>query len=364
MAPASRLINVFTPSVADETDTNAQNLTVKEVVARLDPELFHVTMLREQSSDPRIAGRKNTTVLPYYAHGNTPRLTLRLLADRPDIYFFPRYGPLDRAFLSLRKHGLLKTALVTYVVMMMNKETSSGTITRLIREADAVYGNSTFVSETVREQFGVCPAGEVYDGVDRRFFFPPSAAKAAGEKTIVLYAGTFQARKRVEVVIEQAQRWPQVEFRLAGKGVTETACRDMVQQRGCGNVVFLGHLVPSQLGEEMRGADVFLFPSVVEGHPQVLIQAAACGLPAVAMSVYRPDAIAHGRTGFLADKDQQLAESVDSLLRDVDLRRRMSVAAAQHAQRFDWDRIAKQWSDIFREVAARQENRNHPSAAH
>ena len=63
----------------------------------------------------------------------------------------------------------------------------------------------------------------------------------------------------------------------------------------CRNVSFLGHLPLPQLGEEMRRADVFLFPSILEGHPQVLGQAAACGLPAIAMNVYHPEYVLHGK---------------------------------------------------------------------
>src|SRR5215470_3972498 len=99
MAQGLRPIRVFTPSFADECNTNAQNLTVKEVVARLDPELFHVTMLLQKIADPRIAQRKNTRLLPYYEHGNAAHLLLRILRERPEVYFFPRKGPFDRAFL-------------------------------------------------------------------------------------------------------------------------------------------------------------------------------------------------------------------------------------------------------------------------
>src|SRR5882672_8909263 len=304
MTRLSRLIRIFTPSVADEANTNAQNLTVKEIVARLDPELFHVTMISLRNPDPRIARRKNTTLLPYYEHGNTLHLLLRLIAARPDIYFFPRYGPLDRAFLSARKYVSRNTALITYVVMMMNEETSDGLVGRLIMEAYRVYANSTFVSGTVYAKFGLRP-DPVYDGVDPRFFFPPSADKRTSSRTVVLYAGSFQARKRVELVVEQAARRPDAEFRLAGQGLTEPGCRLLAKQLGCANVVFLGHLTPAQLGEQMREADVFLFPSMLEGHPQVLIQATGCGLPSVAMSVYRPDAVVHGETGFLSDNDQE-----------------------------------------------------------
>ena len=342
-------IKVFTPSFADEDNTNAQNLTVKEVVARLPSELFHVTIICLRNPDPRIAQRKNTTLAPYYAHGNTLHLLLRTLVARPDIYFFPRFGPLDRAFLDIGKRLSRTTALVTYVVMMMNEATSSGMIGRLIREADRVYANSTFVSETVGQRFGIRP-GTVYDGADPRFFFPRRGTKGPSARAVVLYAGSLQPRKRVETVIEQAVRRPEVEFRLAGRGETEQTCRALCERHACGNVVFLGHLTPAQLGEQMREADVFLFPSVLEGHPQVLIQATACGLPSIAMSVYRPDAVVHGETGFLVDDDRQLADKLDLLLQDQELRQKMSAAAVRSAQRFDWDRITKQWAEIFQDV--------------
>jgi glycosyltransferase involved in cell wall biosynthesis len=349
------LVRIFTPSFADENNTNAQNLTVKEVVARLPADRFHVTMLFQRDPDARIARRANTTLLPYFEHGNTAHLLLRLMLARPDIYFFPRQGPLDRYFLGLKKRWSPATALVTYVVMMMNDDNSQGMLGRAIAEADRVVANSAYVSETVKQRFAV-NAEVIYDGVDRRFFFPRTAETQPSQKRIVLYAGSFQARKRVDVIIEQAARRPDAEFRLAGRGETEAACRALCQTRGCKNVVFLGHLTPAELGKQMRQADIFLFPSVLEGHPQVLIQAAACGLPSIAMSLYRPDIVLHDKTGFLVDDDRQLAEKLDSLLDNHLLREEMSQAAARHALAYDWDTISAQWADVFRKTAAERHN--------
>ena len=54
-----RAITIFTPSDASAGNTNAQNLTVKEIVARLPEELFHVTMLCDGDvPDPRLSTRK------------------------------------------------------------------------------------------------------------------------------------------------------------------------------------------------------------------------------------------------------------------------------------------------------------------
>ena len=92
------MITVFTPSFADESNTNAQNLTVKEVVARMDPSRFQVVMLASGAPDPSIAARPNTRILPWEKRANTARILWHLLTHIPDVYFFPREGPLDAAF--------------------------------------------------------------------------------------------------------------------------------------------------------------------------------------------------------------------------------------------------------------------------
>jgi glycosyltransferase involved in cell wall biosynthesis len=350
---AIRPITIFTPSFADEDDTNAQNLTVKEIVARLPPELFHVIMISEGSPDPRIAARKNTKLLPYYKHGNTAQLLMRSLPFRPDIYFYPRCGPLDQVVFALRKNLGLKTVVVTHIVSVVNNAASKSLVARSIVEGDAVFANSAHVAETVRQRFGV-RASTIYNGIDRRFFFPsgePTATHNARALT-VLYAGSFRSWKRVELVIEQAVRWPNVQFRLAGRGETEEYCRALCRKHECRNVSFLGHLPPVQLGEEMRRAHIFLFPSIVEGHPQVLGQTAACGLPAIAMNLYHPEYVLHGQTGFLAESDAELTEHLDALLRASAMRQSMAAAAARHSRKFDWDQIAEQWTGVFQEVVA------------
>lgn len=351
--PTGRPITIFTPSFADESNTNAQNLTVKEIVARLPQDRFHVSMIVDGPPDSRIARRKNTRLLQWRRYGNAVRLAAHCLFPLADIYFYPRSGPLDRMFLDLRRTLRLRTKVVTHVVMMMNETTGVGLMARSILEADAVFGNSTYVAETVYQRFGV-KAGTIHNGVDRRCYFSANERNPTSPRQAltVLYAGSFQARKRVEMIIRLAARRPDAHFLLAGRGETETACRALAQQLGCGNVVFLGHLTPAQLGEEMRKADVFLFPSVLEGHPQVLAQAAACGLPSIAMKVYQPDAIINSVTGFLVESEEEAGHKLDLLLDGPDLRCSMSLAAIEHSKQFDWEGTVAQWQRVFEAVVS------------
>jgi len=205
-------------------------------------------------------------------------------------------------------------------------------------------------------------ASTVYDGIDRRYFFP----QRNGDKSrlTVLYAGSFRSYKRVDLLVRQAARLPQVEFRIAGSGEQEQAHRQLAEQLGCGNVRFLGALAQPELGEEMRNAQVFFFPSILEGHPQVLGQAAACGLPAIAMNTYRPEYVVNGKTGFLVESDRELAPRLDLLLENSSLRRSMSDAAVSHARNFDWDEIVKQWVDIFQHAVADRRRSSWPLVQH
>ena len=348
------MITVFTPSFADDANTNAQNLTVKEVVARMDPARFRVIMLGESVPDPRLAARPNTVILRWHKHWNAARILFRLLTRPPDVYFFPREGPVDAAFVSLRNKFALRTALVTYVVSGNLENDNRPLLFRQIKECDVVAANSRHMTRTT-EKLGSREVQTVYDGIDRRYYFPPIAPNPASA-TRVLFAGSFRNYKRADLVVRQAANFPQWEFRLAGSGSEETACRQLARDLRCNNVHFLGHLTAAQLGDEMRQAQLFFFPSEIEGHPQVLGQAAACALPCIARNTYEPDYVVDGVTGILAANDNQMNTALAHLIADPDLRNRMSAAAVQHAAKFNWDAIAAQWSELMERAIVRRKN--------
>jgi glycosyltransferase involved in cell wall biosynthesis len=349
------MITIFTPSFADDSNTNAQNLTVKEVVARMDPGRFRVVMLGSTEPDTRIATRPNTQILPWRGRANTARVLLRLLTHVPDVYFFPREGPLDAAFMSARRGLSLKTALVTYVVSGGLAKDHRPVLFRAIREADIAVGNSRYM-KGMTEKLGGKNVQAIYDGIDRRYYYADSNSGRDEQNHQVLFAGSFRRYKRADLVIREAARFPQWEFRFAGVGEEENACRQLAAESDCQNVRFLGHLTATQLGEEMRQAQLFFHPSEIEGHPQVLGQAAACGLPCVARSSYDPDYVIDGATGLLAGSDDELSAALARLIGDANLRRQMSKAAIEHAAQFGWDGATEQWSEIMEQAVAERRN--------
>lgn len=103
-------------------------------------------------------------------------------------------------------------------------------------------------------------------------------------------------------------------------------------------------------------AEIAALPSFGdEGVPQSLMQAAACGLPAVSTPVGAiAEAVRDGLTGVLVPPREPpaLAAALLRLMRDPALRARMGAAALQHAQRsFGIDAMIDAMESVFASVA-------------
>ena len=70
--------------------------------------------------------------------------------------------------------------------------------------------------------------------------------------------------------------------------------------------------------------EFFLFPSLDEGHPQVVGQAIACGLPVIMMKTIMPDYVINDYNGYLVEKDQDIEHKIKILLNDKELYNKMS----------------------------------------
>lgn len=101
----------------------------------------------------------------------------------------------------------------------------------------------------------------------------------------------------------------------------------------------------------MMAADIFCLPSYREGFGMTIIEAAACGVPAVASRIYGiTDAVEEGRTGLLfpAGDVAALTQALLKLLEDRGLRQQMGEAARVRAlQLFPSQKIAGEMLALY-----------------
>ena len=213
------MIKIFTPTFADSSNNNAQNLTVKSIVSRLDPGVFDILMLSESDNiDSRLVNRKNFHYIKLGSHNRTLKIIAYLIKYRPHIYFYPTFTHIDQIFLHLKSYLNSNMSIVTHIVHTVdeNHESAMTPHSKKLREilaaSDFIAGNSNYVSHTV-ERFMKHKSSTIHNGIECEIFYPDNPRSYQGPKK-VLYAGSFQSRKRPDVVIEIANRFPDSDILL------------------------------------------------------------------------------------------------------------------------------------------------------
>ncbi len=118
-------------------------------------------------------------------------------------------------------------------------------------------------------------------------------------------------------------------------------------------VLFLGKRSQDTLPYYYSAAEVLVMPSHYESFGMVALEAMACGTPVIASDIGGLGFLVQdGETGFtIPDGDSDLlCEKLSSLLMDRALREQMGRRAAEVAQSYSWDNIARQIVGVYEEV--------------
>ena len=144
------------------------------------------------------------------------------------------------------------------------------------------------------------------------------------------------------------------ELFIVGGGALESELKAFTAERSLQDVVhFLGAKPNAEAMAEVARSGVFVLPSLGEGLGIVLLEAQALGVPVIGTRVGGiPDVIEHEKTGLLAPPSdaKALAEAIVRLLTDAPLAERCTAEAKARLAKFDWDKIAEQYADLYAEL--------------
>jgi glycosyltransferase involved in cell wall biosynthesis len=105
---------------------------------------------------------------------------------------------------------------------------------------------------------------------------------AGARRRVVVASGRLAAQKNYPVLLRAAARMPDVDIQIIGAGPDEDALKVLAAKLGVADRVnFLGFLAREEALERLSEGDVFVQPSLFEGHSLALIEAAKLGLPLV-----------------------------------------------------------------------------------
>jgi rhamnosyl/mannosyltransferase len=225
-------------------------------------------------------------------------------------------------------------------------------------------------SPTLRPHRGRCVVQPV--GTDHRRLAETARARevaralrAAHPGPLALFVGRLRTYKGLHVLLDALPQVPGT-LVLVGRGEEEEALRARVGREGLRDrVVFAGDVAEEDLAGYYRGADLFVLPSVSRGEffGQAMLEAMACGLPAVSTRLGTGTSYLNrdGETGLEVPPGDAaaLAEGMRRLLENPGEARRMGERARARAATLDSGRMVRHTLEVYSDLLAGRAPRPH-----
>ena len=200
----------------------------------------------------------------------------------------------------------------------------------------------------------------VAPGVDTDLFCNTVPASQERNSKRVLYVGRLDALKGVDLLIETfnclIKRGVEADLQIVGGGSADEFRRVLgriSELRLADRVKMPGVLRQSDLVHVYSAANCIVAPSFHETFGLAVLEAAACGTPAVAADVDGLRSIViDGETGHLIrDRDpEKYAYKIAELIEDDEMRSRMSKAARARAESLSWDSTVSTLCEVYERV--------------
>ncbi len=190
-----------------------------------------------------------------------------------------------------------------------------------------------------------------YCGIDTSHFIPNRRQRPKDEPVHILSSGRLVAKKGFADLIAACGllRDRGLSFRctIAGSGPDEADLRGQIAALNLEDWITLTGeaLQQEDIPDFMATGDIYTLPCIwaadndVDGLPQMLMEAMACGLPAVSTRLVGiPDLISDGDTGLLVEPEdvKGLADGLMQLAKDENYAQKLAIAGRRHLEdRFD-----------------------------
>lgn len=182
-------------------------------------------------------------------------------------------------------------------------------------------------------------------------FFPEERSECSSKKVIAV--GRYAYQKGFDLLIKSwkvvALKHPDWELHIYGGGERDEFIKKTVEL-DIHNSCFMESAV-NNINDKYLDSSIFVLSSRYEGFGMVIIEAMACGVPAISFTCPSGprDIIKDGIDGLLVENGntKELANKICYLIENEEIRKEMGKQAKINVERFKIENIALQWQELF-----------------
>ena len=169
-------------------------------------------------------------------------------------------------------------------------------------------------------------------------------------KKQIIFAGRLSSEKGVDVLINLIKILPSdINLIILGSGPKENLFKNIKKS----NVNYLGYLPKNETISLIRGSDILIQPSLIEGVSSTILEAMACKVPIITTNVGgNKEVIEHNKTGILIEPNnsKKLLDEILNLFSNSEFKNELISSAYTNVQKYDWKNIGKLYLHLYNEL--------------
>jgi glycosyltransferase involved in cell wall biosynthesis len=219
----------------------------------------------------------------------------------------------------------------------------------------SLYASSNLVllskeeAKRFKESFGVTKANIIPTPVNIAKFKPGVKTKNK-EKLKIVFSGRLTEVKGVDYLLKAVPSLKgNFELIILGSGSEKDKYKQLAKELKIERKVkFFGFT--TKVNEILAKADIFVLPSLSEGLPLSLLEAMASGCACVVTDIGLPVRNKENALIVPAKNSEKLAEAINELVKNKNLRFKLSKNAVNYVKKFSWENAAKQFKELFQKL--------------
>jgi glycosyltransferase involved in cell wall biosynthesis len=345
-----RFASAHLPSYPDIKVVFPSPNRITKIIEKFKPDLCHI-------HTPGLLGQ--------YAINACERLgipvvgTYHTLISEQDTYVsLYRILKLDKLFLMINKFdktltlkNLLK--LQKFDKFNIQKKVILKICNNFYDRCDLVISPSHLIKEQLQEFKIKRPITVVSNGMDLSRF--KGTIKNCSPEKKILHVGRISYEKNCDVIINAFklihEKYPESTLTIIGDGPALPSLKVQAEQlKLADKVIFKGFVSNDVLHDVYPQYDLFLTASTMETQGLVILEAIACGLPAIGVYSFAiPELIQHGINGYNAEpfKPVELANLALKVLSDPDLYRKFSEKSLEIANHHEMSKCVNKMEEVY-----------------
>ena len=165
----------------------------------------------------------------------------------------------------------------------------------------------------------------------------------------IIFAGRLSKEKGILVLLDVAKKIPDnINLIILGTGPEEDKVREEAKSHS--NIHFLGYQSKEKTIALIRGSEILVQPSLMEGISSTILEAMACKTAVIASNVGgNKEILQNNENGILVDPNssESILEKIVELVQDNNKKKKLAENAFRTVKKYDWENIGNLYLGIY-----------------